>query len=177
MTRGVTIGVGLVLFFWGGLAGCDPAETTAATDPAVKEMPARVVRRRAATATPSSSEESRVHRDLRRQVELIRTQIELYRLVNRHDPWPATGSDPYSWSWYLRTDDPAFRPQPPRNPLADDAVASRVVAISTHGATGARVDPATAGWVWNTSDEQFFAAGIDESPSRRGRGSSSVTMP
>ena len=39
----------------------------------------------------------------------------------------------------------------PRNPLSPEAVAARIIVVSTPGATGSSVDPSTAGWVFNTS--------------------------
>jgi len=159
MIRPATIGVSLGLLSI-GLAGCDPVETEAAAAPMVREMTARVARSRG--SAPMSAEGTRIQCELHRHVELIRTQIELFRVVNDRDPWPSGSRDPYSWAWYLQTDDPGFRPRAPRNPLALGAVATTVVAISTPGATGADVDLATAGWVWNTTDKRFFAAGCAE---------------
>jgi hypothetical protein len=52
-----------------------------------------------------------------------------------------------------------FLEEPPRNGLADRAVASKVVVIDTKGASGATVSLKTAGWVWNSVDLQFLPAG------------------
>jgi hypothetical protein len=37
-----------------------------------------------------------------------------------------------------------------------------IVEIGTEGARGKAVDPASAGWVWNSADRKLYAAGYDD---------------
>ncbi|MCP3905032.1 MAG: hypothetical protein GY715_15520 [Planctomycetes bacterium] len=50
----------------------------------------------------------------------------------------------------------------PENPLSPPGIGSRVLEVTDTRLTGVDVDPSDAGWVWNRTDEEMFAAGLDE---------------
>jgi hypothetical protein len=83
-------------------------------------------------------------------------QLELYRIAN-------DGAVPnfaeLGWAPFL---DGGYIEKPPVNPFAEPAVADRLAVVNTPGAEGDAVSRATAGWVWNTADEQFHPAGTTE---------------
>ena len=91
------------------------------------------------------------------ELQTLRSMCELYQVEYGAYPDFATRG------WSQLTGDGYLR-QEPTNPLSPKRVASRIIVISTPGATGGSVDPSTAGWVFNTSGQwggTMHAAGVD----------------
>ncbi|MHC4427194.1 MAG: hypothetical protein ACYS0D_01130 [Planctomycetota bacterium] len=93
---------------------------------------------------------------LRNTLRPIRSTIHTYRYWNDEPPNIAG-----SWEWLS-----SFS-SAPVNPLSPPDVASRVAVVTTPGAGWDAVDPTEAGWIWNSADLAFYAAGFDDWADRR----------
>jgi hypothetical protein len=93
------------------------------------------------------------------RLELIRAQISLYQLYESDDLWKPGEVTSEQWTPLIRG---GYVTRTPQNPMSPDDRCSRIVEVTESGALGSAVDPATAGWMWNSTDRRIFAAGYDE---------------
>ncbi|MHC4218880.1 MAG: hypothetical protein ACYSU7_10550 [Planctomycetota bacterium] len=93
------------------------------------------------------------------RLELIRAQITLYQLYESDDLWRPGEVASEQWTPLIRG---GYVTRTPQNPMSPDDLSSRIVEVTEGGALGSAIDPATAGWVWNSTDHKLFAAGYDQ---------------
>ncbi len=104
------------------------------------------------------SDESKAH-GLRTLLLVARGAISEHRRLHGGDP------DILARQW------DALKNRPPiANPLSPDGIAKRIVEVTQPGVRGTAVDPAAAGWVWNSTDGQIYLAGYDEAAGAPGSG-------
>jgi len=92
---------------------------------------------------------------LRSQLITIRSQIELYDAMHGSPPDFTKGWNELLDGEYLTT--------APESVLSTHTDPSRVAVVTEPGATGEAVARSEAGWVWNSTDQTFHAAGVAES--------------
>ncbi|MEM7227366.1 MAG: hypothetical protein AAF432_00980 [Planctomycetota bacterium] len=95
------------------------------------------------------------------RIDLLQTraQIELFKLANQGQ---APSFDSYPWEVVRE----GFIDSVPTNPLSPTTVARRAVVLESPGLDGSDIDPRRAGWVWNSTDEQLYLAGMTENELR-----------
>jgi hypothetical protein len=95
-------------------------------------------------------------------LQTLNSQVELYQLA--HD-----GAAPdfagRGWAAFI---EPGILEAPPRNPLADDDVATVLVVTDRPGIGGEHLPIDEAGWVWNTTDRRLDASGLTAAPPAAG---------
>lgn len=91
-------------------------------------------------------------------LKILRGQVTMFRVFdgNMWEPGQVEGQQ---WKPLIRA---GYLAEAPSNPMSPPDVSRRVVEIATPGAGGDVVDPQMAGWVWNSADGQFYAAGYDD---------------
>ncbi len=90
--------------------------------------------------------------------QTINSQIELYTVQHGKVPWPPGEVARTQWrplvdNRYLQTE--------PRNPLSPPEVATRIVELTEAGDRGLDLDPAHAGWAWNSTDHLLYGVGLE----------------
>jgi hypothetical protein len=96
---------------------------------------------------------------LDQRLELMRAQISLYQLYESDHLWKPGEVAREQWSPLIRA---GYVSSAPQNPLTPQGRSEDIVEITAPGAKGKAVDPASAGWVWNSADRKLYAAGYDE---------------
>ncbi len=92
------------------------------------------------------------------QQQTVRQQIWLYHSEHARFPW-STGEVART-QWRVLIEDGYLRAEL-WNPLSPPSVATRIVEVTGGGDQGLSITPATAGWVWNSTDHEFYAAGLE----------------
>ncbi len=109
-------------------------------------------------AEASASQSMRSNIDSMEQT--IRSQIELYRV--QHDdklPWAPGEVAQKQWAPLV---DENYLQGAPRNPLSPPGAATRIIELTERGDRGRNIDPSTAGWVWNSTDHNFYSIGKED---------------
>lgn len=89
-------------------------------------------------------------------VQTVRSQIELYAVQNGRYPWSAGDGAEGQWDVLIQGN---YLHGAPRNPLSPPSAATRIIELTEPGDTGRDIDPSTAGWVWNSTDQNFYSIG------------------
>ncbi len=93
-------------------------------------------------------------------VQTVRSQIELYRV--QHDdelPWAPGEVAQKQWAPLVEEN---YLQGAPRNPLSPPDAATRIIELTERGDRGRTIDPSTAGWVWNSTDHNFYSIGKED---------------
>jgi len=97
---------------------------------------------------------------LRLQQQTFRQQIRLYHSEHARFPWSTGEVARTQWRVLIEG---GYLTGEGRNPLSPPKVATRIVEVTGAGDQGLSISPATAGWVWNSTDHEFYAAGLEAS--------------
>ncbi len=91
----------------------------------------------------------------------IRGQIDLYERQQGRSPWAPGEVDETQWRPLIEK---RYLTGAMRNPYSPDRpkISTRIIELTEPGATGAGVDPGEAGWVWNSTDNRFYATGLPD---------------
>ncbi|MHC4381804.1 MAG: hypothetical protein ACYTGY_09945 [Planctomycetota bacterium] len=92
------------------------------------------------------------------RLELMRAQISLYQLYESDHLWKPGEVAREQWSPLINA---GYVSAAPQNPMTPQDRCTSIVEITEAGASGKAVDPASAGWVWNSADRKLYAAGYD----------------
>jgi hypothetical protein len=95
---------------------------------------------------------------LDQRLELMRAQISLYQLYESDHLWKPGEVAREQWTPLINA---GYVSSAPQNPLSPQDRCTSIVEITDSGAGGKAVDPASAGWVWNSADRKLFATGYD----------------
>ncbi len=94
------------------------------------------------------------------QQQTVRQQIWLYHSEHARFPWSTGEVARTQWRVLIEG---GYLTAEGRNPLSPPKVATRIVEVTGAGDQGLCISPATAGWVWNSTDHEFYAAGLEAS--------------
>jgi len=122
----------------------------AATDSAAARASEREQRRRVVATTYGPH--------LMSSLRTLRGQIALYTLYET-PLWIPGEVAAQQWAPLL---DAGYIFDTPDNPISPREIAEHIVEVTDRGADGQSVNPAVAGWVWNSTDRMLFAAGYRE---------------
>ena len=95
---------------------------------------------------------------LDQRLELMRAQISLYQLYESDHLWKPGEVAREQWTPLINA---GYVSSAPQNPMTPQDRSTSIVEITDSGAGGKAVDPASAGWVWNSADRKLYAAGYD----------------
>lgn len=90
-------------------------------------------------------------------LESVRGQIALYQLYE-DSLWPDGSVAEQQWAPLINA---GYLGDTPVNPLSPRDARTRIIEIRTPGARGSAIDAKRAGWVWNSADQELYAAGYD----------------
>jgi hypothetical protein len=93
------------------------------------------------------------------RLELLRAQISLYQLYESDDLWRPGEVADEQWDPLIRAGYVSVAPQ---NPMSPPQLSTTIVEVADTGVSGSAIDPASAGWVWNSADDRLYAAGYDQ---------------
>ncbi|MHC4126671.1 MAG: hypothetical protein ACYTE6_16170 [Planctomycetota bacterium] len=92
------------------------------------------------------------------RLELMRAQMALYQLYESDHLWKPGEVASEQWAPLIKA---GYVSAAPQNPMSPQDRCTTIVEITESGAQGKAVDPASAGWVWNSADRKLYAAGYD----------------
>ncbi|MHC4768818.1 MAG: hypothetical protein ACYTEI_08930 [Planctomycetota bacterium] len=92
------------------------------------------------------------------RLELMRAQISLYQLYESDHLWKPGEVAREQWTPLINA---GYVSAAPQNPMSPADRCTTIVEITDPGARGKAVDPASAGWGWNSADRKLYAAGYD----------------
>ncbi|MHC4129359.1 MAG: hypothetical protein ACYTE6_13955 [Planctomycetota bacterium] len=94
----------------------------------------------------------------------INSQIELYTCQQGKVPWQP--GEVARTQWRPLVDNPlgdyGYLQSSPSNPLSPPEVATRIVELTEAGDRGLDLDPAHAGWAWNSADHRCYMVGLEQ---------------
>lgn len=157
-TRLSTIAAAVAGILLAGGCGEQPADPSLDTSVGAPKVYVQQ-RRRDLTRRRHDRQQQQVIDQVRGELMMLRAACELYR-AQEGDRYP----DFESMGWQQLVDG-SYIIETPRNVLSPDEAASKVLVVDKPGLTGADVDPAAAGWVWNRSsrfDGMLFATGCED---------------
>ncbi len=115
-----------------------------------------------------------VRSNLASHEQTINSQIELYTVQHGKVPWPPGEVARTQWRPLVSVGgcgvraceqcvfvDNRYLQTEPRNPLSPPEVATRIVELTEAGDRGLDLDPAHAGWAWNSTDHLFYGVGLE----------------
>jgi hypothetical protein len=108
----------------------------------------------AATATAES-----VRLNLDCQQQTINSQVEAYTVWHGTAPWSPGEVARTQWRPLI---DNGYLQSEPINNLSPREVATRIVELTEAGDRGLDLDPARAGWAWNSTDRVCYAVGLEQ---------------
>ena len=92
------------------------------------------------------------------RLELMRAQISLYQLYESDHLWKPGEVTREQWTPLINA---GYVSAAAQNPMSPQDRCTTIVEIADKGVGGKAVDPASAGWVWNSADRKLYAAGYD----------------